>query len=198
MKLNWAERWAVNNPLRPLQQRLEMGWFEKRAGLGTGKECILEVGCGRGAGARLIQRAFAPRHLQAMDLDMDMILRAKRYLSPEARKGIAFYVGDVSRLPYRDGQLDALFGFGVLHHIPDWQGGLAEIARVLKTGGIYAFEELYPSLYQNVLTRRILLHPAENRFRSGDLRQALAAVGLELRDSIENRKIAILGVAVKR
>jgi len=36
MKLNRFERWAVNNPLRPLQQRLEIRWLEKRCGLAAG------------------------------------------------------------------------------------------------------------------------------------------------------------------
>jgi ubiquinone/menaquinone biosynthesis C-methylase UbiE len=133
-----------------------------------------------------------------MDLDIGMIRRAHKYLSPEMRAGISFYVGDVSRLPYRDGTMDAAFGFGVLHHIPDWQGALAEIVRVLKVGGIYCYEELYPSLYQNVLTRRILLHPADNRFHSEDLRQALENSGLEPGDFLENNKMGIIGFATKR
>jgi ubiquinone/menaquinone biosynthesis C-methylase UbiE len=197
VKLNWAERWAVNNPLRPLQQRLEIHWFKRKVRLMPGAR-VLEVGCGRGAGARLIKTTFRPALLHAMDLDIGMIRRAHKYLSPEMREGISFYVGDVSRLPYRDGTMDAVFGFGLLHHIPDWQGALAEIVRVLKVGGIYCFEELYPSLYQNVLTRRILLHPADNRFHSEDLRQALENSGLEPGDSLENKKLGIIGFATKR
>jgi len=196
VKLNWAERWAVNNPLRPLQQRMEMAWFEKRAVIPPGSR-ILEVGCGRGAGARLIREAFRPSELHAMDLDITMIGRAGRYLDAVARREIAFFVGDCSRLPCRNGSFDALFGFGVLHHIPDWQGALAEIVRVLRPGGTYAFEELYPTLYGNVITKRILLHPAGNRFRSDDLKGALAAAGLDLRYGLEHRSLGILGVAVK-
>lgn len=197
MKLNWAERWAVNNPLRPLQQRLEIRWFKKRCGLAPGGR-ILEVGCGRGAGSALIKEAFRPDVLHAMDLDIEMIRRAQTYLSPEMREGIAFYVGDVARLPYRDGTMDAVFGFGVLHHVPDWREALAEIVRVLRVGGIYCFEELYPSLYQNIITRRILLHPALDRFHSEDLRQAMQNAGLASGASLENRALEIIGVAVKR
>ena len=36
MKLNWAERMAVNNPIRPLQQRLELTLVEKRIPLKPG------------------------------------------------------------------------------------------------------------------------------------------------------------------
>ncbi len=168
----------------------------KRAQLKPGA-IVLEVGCGRGAGAYLIKKKFQPGLLQAMDLDIQMIRRAPKYLSPEQRVGISFYAGDVIRLPYRNETLDAIFGFGVLHHVPDWQRALAEIARVLKPGGNYFFEELYPSLYQNFITKRILLHPTRNRFLSHHLKQALKASGLELSTSVENKKLGILGFATK-
>jgi ubiquinone/menaquinone biosynthesis C-methylase UbiE len=197
VKLNRMERWAVNNPLRPLQQRLEIRWFKEHCGLAPGGRA-LEVGCGRGAGSALIKEAFRPAHIHAMDLDIGMIRRALAYLSPGMREGIAFSVGDCTRLPYCDGTMDAVFGFGVLHHIPDWQRALAEIVRVLKAGGIYCFEELYPPLYQNVLTRRLLLHPAENRFRGGDLRQALKDAGLSPGAFLENRWLGIIGFATKQ
>ena len=57
MKLNWAERWVVNNPTRVFQQHLEIKWLQQMMPLKAGTT-VLEVGCGRGAGARLIQKAF--------------------------------------------------------------------------------------------------------------------------------------------
>jgi ubiquinone/menaquinone biosynthesis C-methylase UbiE len=196
MKLNWAERWAVNNPLRVIQQRLEMRWLRKNSILKP-RAVVLEVGCGRGAGAGLILKEFHPAWLQAMDLDIEMIRKAGDYLSPESRKRISFYVGDVLRLPYKDDALDALFGLGVLHHIPDWQSALREIARVLKIGGTYFLEEIYPSLYQNFITKHILLHPRENRFLSRGLKQALISTNLPLKYFLELPRIGIFGISIK-
>ncbi len=107
------------------------------------------------------------------------------------------HVADVFRLPYRNECLDAVFGFGVLHHVPDWRGALAEIARVLKTGGLYFLEEIYPSLYQNFITKRILLHPRHDRFSSREFKDALKQVGLPLQSSFEMRGIGILGICSK-
>jgi ubiquinone/menaquinone biosynthesis C-methylase UbiE len=197
MKLNWAERMAVNNPLRPLQQRLEVSWYQKNIKLEFGSR-ILEIGCGRGAGSFLIKKTFMPRQIHAMDLDIDMIKKAEKYLPRQKREGINFFVGDVCQLPYPDETMDVVFGFGVLHHIPDWQGALKEIVRVLKTGGIYCFEELYPSLYQNIITKHILLHPTENRFKSDEFKLAISDSGLNMGKYLENKSLEILGYATKK
>ena len=158
---------------------------------------ILEVGCGRGAGAKLIHRAFKPSRLHILDLDIKMIQAAKTYLSGPIKNVMTMYVGDSIDLPFKSDSLDALFGFGFLHHVPDWRRALSEVARVLKSGGVYYIEELYPSLYQNVITKRILLHPEHDRFTSKDLRAELDAAGLSLINAFELKKMGILGVATK-
>ena len=136
--------------------------------------------------------------LHAFDLDERMIRLAGRYLQAESKDKICLYVGDATTLPYRDGVLDAVFGFGVLHHLPDWRQGLREIARVLKPGGIYFLEEFYPQFYQNFLARRLFLHPEHDRFYSHDLRAALAEAGFELQGCLEQKMLGILAVAVKQ
>jgi ubiquinone/menaquinone biosynthesis C-methylase UbiE len=197
LKLNWAEKLVVNNPLRVLEQRLQVRWFKSKISLSPGAD-ILEVGCGRGAGASLILKRFKPTRLYALDLDVKMVRKARGYLSFSERKGVFLQVGDVLHIPIKDSSLDAVFGFGVLHHVPDWRASLAEIARVLRDGGLYFMEELYPTLYQNAITKRILLHPTENRFFSPDLRQGLEAMSMPIQHAVEFKKLGILGVAVKR
>lgn len=197
MKLNWAERWVVNNPLRVLEQRLEIRRLKKMNPLEPGF-IALEIGCGRGAGAEIILQRFKPSLVHALDLDMRMLWKADEYLSPPERKKISLTAGDASNLPIKIGSMDAVFGFGVLHHIVDWRIALAEIARVLKPGGVFFMEELYPSLYQNFITRRILLHPEQDRFSGPDLRQALIEVDLILKEAVEFKGIGVLGTAVKK
>jgi len=196
MKLNWVEKWVVNNPARGLEQSLQVGWMKSKMPLKEGSE-ILEIGCGRGKGAGLIAKVFRPSRLFAFDLDVAMIQKAKKNLRGSAGDGISLFVGDALYLPFRDGSVDAVFGFGFLHHVIDWRGALAEVARVLTQGGAYFMEELYPALYQNFITRHLLLHPSEDRFRSNDLRQGLSEAGLEVRESFELKTWGILAVAVK-
>ena len=196
MKLNWAERWAVNNPGRIIEQRLEIRAFCQMKQVSPGAR-VLEIGCGRGAGAQLLLEKYEPAALHLLDLDIEMIVKARRRLAQHNRTRVFSFVGDALHLPYRDQTFDALFGFGVLHHVPDWRGGLAEIARVLKPGGCYFFEELYPSLYQNFITRHILLHPTENRFKSEDWISALRQQNLRVIKTFEQKMLGILGAAVK-
>jgi len=196
MKLNWAERCLVNSPVRVLLQRLIMGWVRNTARLQPGGR-LLEVGCGRGAGASLILREFQPDRLAVLDLDGEMIRLAQGYLRPQPGGLISLYVGDVTRLPYRDGALDGVFALGVLHHVPHWRRALTEIARVLRPGGVYVLEEFYPFLYLNFLARRLFRHPEEDRFESPDLHRALKEAGFSLKESLEAKKLGILAVAVK-
>jgi ubiquinone/menaquinone biosynthesis C-methylase UbiE len=196
MKLNWAERWVVNNPFRIFQQRIEINVFYRMMQL-KARARVLEIGCGRGVGAALISEKFQPAIMHAMDLDFEMIKKAQKRFKNHNLMRAGFYVGGVLQLPYKDATFDAVFGFGVLHHVPDWRGGLAEIARVLKKSGCYFFEELYPSLYQNFITRHILLHPAENRFESTHWKNALQEMKLLVQKSVEQKKLGILGVAIK-
>ena len=196
-KLNWGERLAVNTPVRVLQQSIEINWMT-RVCQARGFARALEVGCGRGAGARLIKRRFKPAEFHATDLDVEMMRKAGRYLSSQERETILLCAADLLALPYPSGSMDAVFGFGVLHHIPDWRAGLEEVIRVLKPGGFYFLEEIYPTLYQNFITRRILVHPHRDRFDGNDLRLALQHANLLLIAEWEVKYVGIMAVAQKR
>jgi ubiquinone/menaquinone biosynthesis C-methylase UbiE len=197
MKLNWGEQLAVNNPLRPIMQRLEIQWFRRKLPLAAGGK-ILEVGCGRGMGARLIHKVFHPLQLSIQDLDIKMIRKAKYRYAPSEEQGVTVSVGDAAYLSFKTDMFDAVFGFGVLHHVPDWREALGEIGRVLKPGGIYFVEEIFPSLYQNWITKHLLLHPKEDRFRSKDFRQAFERMNMPFFASFELPGFGILAVAVKQ
>jgi len=196
MKLNWAERMVVNNPFRMAMQQMEMLWFMHTA-LPRPNLRFLEIGCGRGAGARILLKKMRPCRIDALDLDYSMVQKARRFLTPGERARVSLCVGDSTRLPFQSAVYDVIFGFGFLHHVPHWQSAVKEIARVLKPGGRYYIEEIYPPLYLNAITRRLLLHPIENRFESKDLKTALADAGLFLEFTLESRFLGILGVAVR-
>jgi ubiquinone/menaquinone biosynthesis C-methylase UbiE len=197
MKLAPLERWFVNSPLRQAMLALVVRWFRAVMPLPPGAD-ILEIGCGAGAGAWMLARQFKPRRLFLTDIDLRMVRLAQIRLSHGASPPPRFCVGDAIRLPFRDEVAHAVFGFGFLHHVPAWRDGLAEIHRVLKPEGFYYFEEYYPSLYQNFITRRLAMHPEHDRFAGIELRQELMKTQLDLVYTIELKRFGTLGVALKR
>jgi ubiquinone/menaquinone biosynthesis C-methylase UbiE len=195
VKLNWVERLVVNSPIRVAMQRIEIRSLRAMMALESGAT-VLEIGCGRGVGARLIAETFSPSTIHALDLDLVMVKKAKAYL-PCYQNNVRLCVADGIMLPFRDESMDAVFSFGILHHIVDWRQAVAEISRVLRKGGRFYLEELYPGTYQNVVTSRILVHPSQDRFRGHDLRAVMAKCAMEIKAAQEFKRFGILGVAVK-
>jgi ubiquinone/menaquinone biosynthesis C-methylase UbiE len=196
MELAPLERWFVNSPLRQAMQALVVRWFRTAMPLTPGSD-ILEIGCGAGAGARMLVRRFNPRRLFLADIDFRMVTLARNRFLPGAAPPTWFCVADAARLPFGSETVHAVFGFGFLHHVPAWRDALAEIYRVLTPGGAYYFEEYYPTLYQNLITRRLATHPAHDRFAGRELRAEFARAKLELLCTTEIKRVGIIGLGLK-
>ena len=198
MIVNWPERLWVNSPVRRYVQQQEGRFFKKMGRLAPGGTC-LEIGCGCGVGARIINEAFAPAAIHALDIDVAMLEAAKKRRKRTAWQDIPLHLmtADAQELPFSDQSFDAVFNYGIIHHLENWQQGVSEIARVLKDGGTFFFEEIYPPLYANPLFKIMLDHPRENRFHGPEFRAALADEGLVLQVGYKESRFAILGAAVK-
>ena len=196
MKVNWPERIWVNSPVRKYVQQREALFFRRMRPLPPGTRC-LEIGCGSGTGARIIDAAFAPARIDALDIDPEMISLARRKQAFLVPARLHLIAGDAQELPYGDACFDGVFNFGIVHHLEDWQKGIGEVARVLKPGGAFYFEEIYPPLYANILFRYLLQHPRENRFDGPQFRAFLDSCSLRLLPGYKESRFAILGIAVK-
>lgn len=195
MKTNWVERLWVNGPWRSAFLMGEVRFFKRTRDLPPGSR-VLEIGCGKGVGARLVFKQFDPAQIDAVDVDPDMIRRAEHQHRFLPRDSVHFAVADAQKLPFADAQMDAVFNFGILHHLEDWNCGIREVARVLKPGGTFYFEEIYPELYAGPILKHILVHPTENRFHAPQYRAALEEAGLHILDGYHESRYAILAVAV--
>lgn len=195
MKANWPEKIWVNSPVRLLVQKWETRFFQDLHDMPMGGAC-LEIGCGRGAAFSLITKHFNPSRLDALDIDHGMVRMAAGRRGRMGGRGLVM-AADAQGLPYRDRCLDAVFNFGILHHLENWKLGIQEVARVLRSGGRFYFEEIYPPLYANPLFRRLLAHPVRDRFHGPQFRSALAEVGLRILPGYRENRFAILGVAVR-
>lgn len=199
MKTNWAEKVWVNGPLRILMQTREVRFFKALVDHKP-TSYALEIGCGQGTGVSLILRHFRPRRLEAIDIDPAMIRRAERRFHrrrSQFETSVGFRVADAQELPFESATMDAVFNFGIIHHLEDWEAGIREISRVLKPGGVFYFEEIYPELYANLVLRYLLKHPKQNRFRGPEFRAALERCGLHLVAGYHESRYTIVGAALR-
>lgn len=180
MKLNLAERLLVNNGVRATVQRFYEGPLLHKLGGTVPGGTVLEIGCGRGAGVEVILQQFGAAHVYGIDLDPLQIERAQERLRGKYPGRLTFMQGDAERLAFAERSFDAVFDFGALHHVPDWQRSIAEIRRVLKPGGTIFFEEVTRSGLERWIYRRFLEHPAENRFSCAEFVEELRRYGMEL------------------
>jgi ubiquinone/menaquinone biosynthesis C-methylase UbiE len=179
MKLNAAERLLVNNGARALMQHFYEAPLLRHLGGPIAGCCVLEVGCGRGIGIELLVRQFQVARVYGIDLDPRQIERARKRLAGKYTGRVMLNVGSVEELPFMNASFDAVFDFGILHHVPAWQTSVAEIRRVLKPGGTFFFEEVTRAALERWLYRTFLEHPAENRFSEADFLAELARHALE-------------------
>lgn len=167
MKLNAVEKALMNNPARrALQRHYETPLLLRLGGDAIGARA-LEVGCGQGYGAQLALERFGVARLDAVDLDEDMVARARRRLA--GRPGVGRIVtGDATdlgtALDAEDASYDAIFDFGTFHHLPDWRAGLAEARRVLRPGGRLFFEEVTDQALNRWAYRTFTDHPPGGHF----------------------------------
>lgn len=184
MLLNRVEKLMMNNPIRAsIQRRFEAPrLFAMGGGVEGGR--ALEIGCGRGVGTQIILEQFGAAHVDAFDLDPDMVERARRRLAPYGDR-VRLWTGDAEHIDADDGSYDAVFDFGIVHHVPKWRNALAEAHRVLRPGGRLYAEEVLRAFILHPLWRRVLEHPMEDRFDAAELRRALEDLGFRVRDARE-------------
>jgi SAM-dependent methyltransferase len=102
---------------------------------------VLEPGCG--VGAQTIQLASNNPDCEFVCVDRSQASLdvAQRRLHAAGCGNVRFERGDIGRLPYGDGEFDAVFLCFVLEHLADRPQALAEVKRVLKPGAsVHAFE----------------------------------------------------------
>ena len=146
---------------------------------------VLDVGCGQGID--LINYARSGARATGVDLTPRHVELARGHLESLGLEGTVVQ-GDAEALPFPDASFDRVSSNGVLHHTPDMQRALAEIARVLRPGGratvlVYNRRSLHywveQVLHEGLLRRKL--------FREGSMEGVLSS-GVE-ESSIDARPL---------
>ena len=148
MKMTRIEKLFVRSAIRVyFQRKFEAPRVLSNLNIGELSVC-LEIGCGHGAGALLINQYVGCNRMVGVDIDPDVIEVAKRYIARPPRwarnirtDNIEFICQDATKLSFPDDYFDAVFLFGVLDHITEWRKVVSEVFRVLKIGRIFSFED---------------------------------------------------------
>lgn len=97
---------------------------------------VLDAGCGTGRALTPLRAAVGPAGVViGADLTPDMLQAAVR--AGRDRDG-RLLLTDVTALPLRSQSLDAVFGAGLISHLPHPAENLRELARVVRPGGTLA------------------------------------------------------------
>lgn len=167
---------------------------------------VLEVGCGAGYGSRLILERLGGAHVDAIDLDPAMVARAQRLLHGYGDR-VSVKQGSVTDLSAAlspegggDAAYDAVFDFAILHHVPDWRAAVREVARVLRPGGRFYFDEVTAAALATRGYRWLFDHPTEDRFTAAEFIAELEQHGLWVGSRWRHylREHYVLGAADRR
>ena len=182
MRLNRLEFLAMNNPLRRLHLRfVELAIFKKfvqRHEIDLRETRMLDAACGSGYSTKLLQKYFNPQFIAGFDIMPEQTRLA-------LRDNIAghYCLADITRLPFKSQSIDAVFAFGILHHIEDWQSGLAELSRVLMPDGYLFVEEPNKAAVEFFGKYAGFEFPRDNRFGWKDLESAWRQNGFTIINS---------------
>ena len=180
MKLNRLEFIAMNNPIREMvRERYEMKIMRSSTNRGH-FNTVLEIGCGNGGGTRLIRKYFTPIRIEAIDFDEKMISIAKKRNKDFE---VTFQRMDATKLDFPDSHFDAVFDFGIIHHISDWKACLMELKRVLKPEGELILADLSLDSFTTgtgKLWKIITDHPYESLYTPGEFVDYLKEIGFKI------------------
>jgi len=101
-----------------------------------------DLGCGTGRWAHFVAERVG--FLHCIDASIEALDVARRNL--QTHSNCTFHCASIDAIPLDDNSADFGYSLGVLHHVPDTEGGIRECARKLKPGAplliylYYAFD----------------------------------------------------------
>ncbi len=149
---------------------------------------VLDAGCGPGSITMGLAAAVAPGEVVGIDLQPSLVEQARALAVQRNVTNVRFEVANVYDLPFPDGSFDAAFANRVLEHLREPVRALAELRRVLRTGGIAGVHDVdfggllltpeTPLLQQWFnLSDRVRQHNGANFYIGRHLRRLLLEAG---------------------
>jgi malonyl-CoA O-methyltransferase len=126
-----------------LQARVAAELLERTEAFGFEPRVVLDLGAGTGRVTRELRRRYRGGLVVALDIAFGMLREARRHQLLWRR--FELLCGDALRLPLKDGSVDLVFSSLVLQWCEPLARALAEVRRVLKPDGFFAFSTFGPN-----------------------------------------------------
>lgn len=129
------EECAKTSAVSPGPQRFPMQMYHYLASMAVIKDMdVLEVGSGRGGGARHIATKFSPKSYIGMDIAESAVdLANKIHVAPNLK----FIQGSAEAIPLPDSSIDVVINVESSHAYGSVDNFLKEVKRVLRPGGCF-------------------------------------------------------------
>ncbi len=131
--MNLAHRWLCSSPRWKQTVAVRIPWVLEGVDLGAN---VLEVGPGYGAATDLLRGMAA--HLTCVEVDRGLAEGLRRRA---LGRNVTILHADATAMSLPDAAFDGAVCFTMLHHVPSavlQDRLLAEVARVLRPGGVFA------------------------------------------------------------
>lgn len=103
---------------------------------------VLDAGCGGGLVSNALAELPDYTGIEGVDLSDPALQFAQRTATGRNLTHVKFRKASVYKLPFNDGDFDAVVMSDVLEHIHDLPRALSEVARVLRPGGVLLFDTI--------------------------------------------------------
>lgn len=125
---------------------------------------ILDLGCGQGIAAPLLDAAFAPRRITGIDIDPELVTLGQRQTRDAGLSDkLVLQRGSAIDIPLADASVDLVLCHQVLHHLVPQREALSELHRVLWQGGLLLLAESCRSFIETGLVRALFRHARESQ-----------------------------------
>ncbi|KAI3805427.1 hypothetical protein L1987_27793 [Smallanthus sonchifolius] len=101
---------------------------------------LVDVSCGSGLFSRKFAKSGTYSKVVALDFSENMLRQTYDFIKADdtiLSSNLALVRADVSRLPFPSGSIDAVHAGAALHCWPSPSNAIAEINRVLRSGGVF-------------------------------------------------------------
>jgi ArsR family transcriptional regulator len=105
---------------------------------------MLVADVGTGTGILALELARLGLRVVAIDQSSRMLEAAREKVAKSGLQGIELRQGDAAALPLEDGSVDAAFAHVVLQYLPSPAEAVAEMARVVRPGGVVVVADFLP------------------------------------------------------